>query len=280
MTPFEFVLLAFMISIAAGALGSLLGLGGGIIVIPALTLLFHIDIRYAIGASIVSVIATSSGAAVAYVRDRLTNLRVAMVLELATTSGALTGAYLAGLLAGRWLFIIFGLVLGYSTLMMVRKLKLAEYEESVKPAPWADYLRLHGSYYDERLGQEIAYRVTSTRIGLGLMYVAGAISGLLGIGSGSLKVPAMDLAMHMPIKVSTATSNFMIGVTAAASAGVYYMRGDIDPFIAAPVAIGVMLGAIGGSYLLPKLRGSTIRIVFVVVLLWISLQMLIKGIVG
>ncbi len=217
MTPLEFAVLAFVISIAAGALGSLLGLGGGVIVIPALTLLFHIDIRYAIGASIVSVIATSSGAAASYVRDRLTNMRVAMVLELATTSGALTGAYLAGLLNARWLYIIFGVVLGYSSLVMIRKLRDPEFERVVaKPAPWADYLRLHGSYYDERLGREIVYRVVSTRIGLALMYVAGAISGLLGIGSGALKVPAMDLAMHMPIKVSTATSNFMIGVTAAA----------------------------------------------------------------
>jgi uncharacterized membrane protein YfcA len=280
MTPLEFDLLVFLISIVAGALGSLLGLGGGIIVIPALTLLFHIDIRYAIGASIVSVIATSSGAAAAYVRDGLTNLRVAMVLELATTSGALTGAYLAGLLSGRWLFIIFGLVLGYSSVMMVRKLKEPEFQNSVKPAPWADYLRLHGSYFDKRAGREIVYRVTSTRIGLALMYLAGAISGLLGIGSGSLKVPAMDLAMHMPIKVSTATSNFMIGVTAAASAGVYYMRGEIDPFIAAPVAVGVLLGAVAGSYLLPKLRSSTIRLVFVVVLLWISGQMLWEGVRG
>ncbi len=280
MTPLEFDLLVFLISVGAGALGSLLGLGGGIIVIPALTLLFHIDIRYAIGASIVSVIATSSGAAAAYVRDGLTNLRVAMVLELATTSGALTGAYLAGLLSGRWLFIIFGLVLGYSSVMMVGKLKEPEFQNSIKPAPWADYLRLHGSYFDKRAGREIVYRVTSTRIGLALMYVAGAISGLLGIGSGSLKVPAMDLAMHMPIKVSTATSNFMIGVTAAASAGVYYMRGEIDPFIAAPVAVGVLFGAVGGSYLLPKLRSSTIRFVFVVVLLWISGQMLWQGIRG
>jgi uncharacterized membrane protein YfcA len=281
MTPLEFALLVFAISILAGALGSLLGLGGGIIVIPALTLLFHIDIRYAIGASIVAVIATSSGAAAAYVRDGLANLRVAMVLELATTSGALTGAYLAGLLSARWLYIIFGLVLGYSSLVMYRKRNDLDTDEiTTKRAPWADYLRLHSSYYDERLGREIVYRVVSTRIGLALMYLAGAISGLLGIGSGSLKVPAMDLAMQMPIKVSTATSNLMIGVTAAASAGVYFMRGDIDPFVAAPVAVGVLLGALFGSQLLPKLRSATIRSVFVLVLLWISAQMLFKGIHG
>jgi uncharacterized membrane protein YfcA len=278
MTPLQFVILLFLISIGAGVLGSLLGLGGGIIVIPALTLLFGIDIRYAIGASIVSVIATSSGAAAAYVRERMTNMRVAMVLEIATTLGALSGAFLAGQLGGRWLYIIFGLVMGYSSLMMFRKRNAAANEEITKASPWADYLRLHSSYYDESLGREIPYRVVSTRIGLGVMYIAGLISGLLGIGSGALKVPAMDLAMHLPIKVSTATSNFMIGVTAAASAGVYFMRGDIDPFVAAPVATGVLIGATAGSRLLGKLQSSTIRVVFVAVLLWVSAEMLFKGI--
>lgn len=281
MTPLEFALLVFAVSILAGMLGSLLGLGGGIIVIPALTLLFGIDIRYAIGASIVAVIATSSGAAAAYVRDGLANLRVAMVLELATTSGALTGAFFAGLLNTRWLYIIFGIVMGYSAIVMYRKRHNGDVEQVItKRAPWADYLRLHSSYYDKALGQEVVYRVVSTRIGLALMYLAGAISGLLGIGSGSLKVPAMDLAMRMPIKVSTATSNFMIGVTAAASAGVYYMRGDIDPFIAGPVAVGVLLGAMLGATLLPKLQSSTVRVLFVLVILWISAEMLYKGIHG
>lgn len=281
MTPLQFDLLVFLISLIAGTLGSLLGLGGGIIVVPALTLLFAIDIRYAIGASIVSVIATSSGAAAAYVRERMTNLRVAMVLEVATTSGALTGAYLAGHISGRWLYIIFGLVMGYSSVMMFRKrYEAAIAHDLVKAAPWADYLRLHGSYYDEAAGQEVTYQVVSTRIGLGLMYLAGVVSGLLGIGSGALKVPAMDLAMRLPIKVSTATSNFMIGVTAAASAGVYFMRGDIDPFVAAPVATGVLIGATLGSRLLGRLQSSTIRVVFVAVLLWVSVQMLLKGVRG
>jgi uncharacterized membrane protein YfcA len=147
-----------------------------------------------------------------------------------------------------------------------------------KPAPWADYLRLHSSYYDQRLGRAIVYRVVSTRIGLGLMYLAGLISGLLGIGSGSLKVPAMDSAMQLPIKVSTATSNFMMGVTAAASATLYFMHGSIDPFIAGPVAVGVLLGALIGSNLLPKLQSSTIRVFFVVVLLCIAAEMLFKGV--
>jgi uncharacterized membrane protein YfcA len=279
MTPFQFTLSLLLISISAGVLGSLLGLGGGIIVIPALTLLFKIDIHYAIGASIVSVIATSSGAAAAYVRERMTNLRVAMVLEIATTSGALTGAYLAGLISEHWLYIIFGLIMGYSCLMMFRKRHQIAGENTIS-TPLANYLELHNSYYDPAVGQEIHYRVVNTRIGMALMYIAGVVSGLLGIGSGALKVTAMDLAMRLPIKVSSATSNFMIGVTAAASAGVYFMRGDIDPFIAAPVAAGVLIGATVGSRLLGRLQSSTIRIAFIGILLFISAQMIFKGLVN
>jgi uncharacterized membrane protein YfcA len=276
MTPLSFTLVTFAVSVVAGVLGSLLGLGGGIIVVPALTLLLHIDIRYAIGASIVSVIATSSGAAAAYVRERMTNLRVAMVLEIATTTGAITGAYVAGRVAGRWLFIIFGLIMGYSAVAMFRKRH--QLGGALVPAdPWADRLALHDSYYDEAAEQEISYRVTRTPLGFVLMYVAGIVSGLLGIGSGALKVPAMDLAMGLPIKVSTATSNFMIGVTAAASAGVYFARGDIDPFVAAPVACGVLLGATAGSHLLGRLQSRVIRVIFVIVLLWVSAEMLIRG---
>ena len=276
MTPLLFVLLAFVVSVVAGTLGALLGLGGGLLIIPALTLWFHVDIRYAIGASIVSVIATSSGAAVTYVRDRLTNLRVAMVLELATTTGAMTGAYLAGRVGSKTLYLIFGVVMAYSAAMMFRKLGHDE-SRPARRAPWADWLRLHSSYYDEALSREIPYRVSGTRIGLGLMYVAGIVSGLLGIGSGALKVPAMDLAMGLPLKVSAATSNFMIGVTAAASAGVYFMRGDIDPFVAGPVAVGVLLGAQAGVRLLGRLESRSIRIVFILLLLWVSTQMLLKG---
>jgi uncharacterized membrane protein YfcA len=277
MTPIEFFLAAFAISLAAGLLGSLLGLGGGIIVIPALTLLLGVDIRYAIGASIVAVIATSSGAAAAYVRERMTNLRVAMFLEIATTAGALSGAYLAGVISARWLYIIFGLIMGYSAIAMFRKRKQSLTAET-PPDALADRLRLHASYYDEAEQREIAYNVTRPKLGLGLMYVAGVVSGLLGIGSGALKVPAMDLAMRLPIKVSTATSNFMIGVTAAASAGVYFARGDINPFIAAPVATGVLGGATAGSRLLGRIDSAAIRTIFVVVLLWVSAQMLLKGV--
>jgi uncharacterized membrane protein YfcA len=275
MTPLEFVLTLFGISVAAGFFGSLVGMGGGIVVVPVLTLLYHIDIRYAIGASIVSVIATSSGAAAAYVRERLTNMRAAMLLELGTTTGAVTGAYLAGVLQVHWLFLIFGLILTLSAVAMLRRMK----DPTDEPAPdrWADRLRLHGQYFDPSHGREESYRVTRTPVGLALMYVAGTVSGLLGIGSGVLKVPAMDLAMRIPIKVSAATSNFMIGVTAAASAGVYFARGDIDPFIAAPVALGVVLGATLGSRVLPKTDSRLLRLVFVFVLLFVSAQMILRG---
>jgi hypothetical protein len=276
MTPLVFTLVTFAISVAAGLLGSLLGLGGGIIVIPALTLLLRIDIRYAIGASIVSVIATSSGAAAAYVRQHMTNLRAAMFLEIATTSGALSGAFLSGKVHAGWLFIIFGIVLAYSALEMVRK-REQDAQVNIPPDHLADRLQLHGDYFDQSLNKDIHYRVTHTPLGLVLMYIAGCVSGLLGIGSGALKVPAMDLAMRMPIKISTATSNFMIGVTAAASAGVYFVRGNIDPFIAAPVATGVLIGALIGSMLLSRLRNQVVRFVFIAVLLIVAGQMLYKG---
>jgi uncharacterized protein len=275
LSPLEFTLTLLGISVVAGFFGSLVGLGGGIVVVPVLTLVYDIDIRYAVGASIVSVIATSSGAAATYVRERLTNLRTAMLLELGTTTGAVSGAILSGVLHGRWLFVIFGLVMGYSAVAMLRRLR-----ETDRPAPpdrWADRLRLHGSYFDVAQHKEFPYRVARTRLGLFLMYLAGLISGLLGVGSGALKVPAMDLAMRIPIKVSTATSNFMIGVTAAASAGVYFARGDIDPFIAAPVAMGVVVGATAGSLVLARTDNRMLRITFVIVLLAIAVQMIWRG---
>jgi uncharacterized membrane protein YfcA len=276
MTPFALILSIFAIALVAGFLGSLLGLGGGIIVVPALTLLFGIDIRLAIGASIISVIATSSGAAAAYVKEHLANLRVAMFLEIGTTLGAISGAYLAGIVNTRFLFILFGLLLAYSALAMLKKRH--EGHATILISPIADRLRLHSTYYDEALGEHVDYRVTRPVTGLGLMYLAGAASGLLGIGSGALKVPAMDLAMRLPMKVSTATSNFMIGVTAAASAGLYFVRGEIDPVIAAPVAAGVLVGATIGSRFLGRIEGRVIRVIFIVVLVVVSVQMLVKGI--
>jgi uncharacterized membrane protein YfcA len=275
MTPITFAAVVFFCSVFAGAVGSLLGIGGGMIVTPVLTLLLGIDIRLAIGSSVLSVIATSSGAAAAYVRDHMTNLRVSMLLEIGTTSGAVTGAFIAGLVSTRWLFLIFGLILAYSAMRM-----LQHHHAVRKPAPpsaLADRLRLHDHYYDEAEKREISYRVARPKLGLGLMYIAGIVSGLLGIGSGALKVPAMDLAMRLPIKVSTASSNFMMGVTAAASAGVYFARGDMHPLIAGPVAAGVMVGATLGSRLLGRIHSRWIRVAFVLLLFVVSLQMLIRG---
>lgn len=276
MTPLDFVIAMGLISVVAGILGSLVGLGGGIIIVPVLTLLFHVDIRLAIGASIISVIATSSGAAAAYVRDKMTNLRAGMFLEVATTTGAVTGAYLTTILPARFLFVLFGVVLAYSALATFQRRKAAQ-PLLVSNDRIANALELHGEYYDEAEKKNIVYKVTGTKLGLFMMYVAGLVSALLGIGSGALKVPAMDLAMHLPMKVSTATSNFMIGVTAAASAGVYFARGQIDPIIAAPVAIGILVGATLGSKVLGKITSKTVRLIFVVVLVAISFEMLQRG---
>ncbi|EIP97667.1 putative permease [Opitutaceae bacterium TAV1] len=275
-TPLFFTIAIALISISAGALGSLVGVGGGIIVVPALTLLMGVDIQHAIAASIISVIATSSGAASSYVRERITNIRLAMVMEIATALGALCGAFLAAVVSGRWLYLLFGVVLCYTAWSMSRKSK-GHVREPV-PDPWADRLKLHGSYFDRAEGREISYRVSRSKLGLVVSYVAGVVSGLLGIGGGVLKVPVMNLAMGLPIKVCTATSNFMIGVTAATSAAVYFMRGDIKPFIAAPVAVGVIIGAKIGARLLGRLKGNVIRVTFVAVLVISAVQMLWKGI--
>jgi uncharacterized membrane protein YfcA len=279
LTPLVFFFVVAAISYGAGFLGSLLGLGGGMIVVPALTLLLHIDIRLAIGASIISVIATSSGAAAAYVRDHLANLRVAMFLELGTTSGAITGAWVAGLLHPRWLYILFGSILGYSAVAMVRGRHRGRVPHAAQSL-LARRLNLAGAYFDDARGEQVDYQPVRPLLGLILMYIAGIVSGLLGIGSGALKVPAMDLAMELPIKVSTATSNFMIGVTAAASAGLYFARGQIDPFIAAPVAIGVLAGAFTGSKTLGRISSRAVRTTFVIVLLIVSLEMLFHGVRG
>ncbi len=275
MTPLDFTLLAFGISYFAGLLGSLVGVGGGIIVVPALTLLMGVSIQKAIAASIVSVIATSSGAAASYVSERIANMRLGMVLEVATVIGAITGAYLADWVSGRGLFVIFAVVLAYTAWSMIRpKGQATEPKEDAL----ADRLRLHGAFFDRSLGREVTYRVSRTRLGLAASYVAGVSSGLLGIGGGVLKVPVMNLAMGIPIKACTATSNFMIGVTAAASAAVYFMRGEVLPFVAAPVAVGVLLGAKTGSRLMAGMKNSSIRLVFVAVLAVSAVQMLLKGI--
>jgi uncharacterized protein len=270
------LVLIFAASIVAGLLGSLVGLGGGVLIVPLLTLAFGFPISLAIGASIISVIATSSGAAAAYVRDHLTNLRVGMFLEIATTTGAITGAFLAGLLAPQLLFIIFGVILLISAAPLVFKIG-EELPKGVKNDRWASRLRLSSSYPDQHLGREVSYQVTHTPLGAGMMYVAGLISGLLGIGSGTFKVIAMDTLMRLPMKVSTTTSNFMIGVTAAASAGIYFSRGDIPPLVAAPVSLGILVGALVGARLLVHLSNKTLRLIFLPVIILAALEMVLHG---
>lgn len=277
MTPLGFAAVAFLCSVVAGLLGSLLGVGGGIIVVPSLTLLLGIDIRYAIGASIVSVIATSSGAAASYVKEHLSNIRVGMLLEVATTAGALTGAFLAGWVGGGVLHIVFACVMVFTALSMLRFNHDGGSTDDV-PDRLADRLALHSSYRDDSVDSEVNYRVRRTRVGLALSYVAGLISGLLGVGGGVIKVPAMNLVMGMPLKVATATSNFMIGVTGAASAGVYFSRGDVNPFITGPVAVGVVLGSTIGSRMLSRIHSSLLRMAFVLLLLWVAIQMFLKGV--
>ncbi len=276
MSLIDFIISLSLISISAGLLGSLIGLGGGVIIVPVLTLIYHVDIRLAIGASILSVIATSSGAAVTYVREKLTNLRAGMFLEIATTIGAITGAYLTTIIASRSLFVLFAIILAYSALTILRRRKdpeiLLKSDDKL-----ANYLDLHGSYYDENEKRTVKYKVQNTKLGLGLMYVAGIVSALLGVGSGALKVPAMDAAMHMPMKASAATSDFMIGVTAAASAGAYFVRGEINPLIAGPVVIGVLIGAIAGSRILNKISSNLIKFIFVAVLVVVAIEMLQRG---
>ncbi|MGH2467918.1 MAG: sulfite exporter TauE/SafE family protein [Candidatus Limnocylindrales bacterium] len=265
----------FLVSVAAGVLGALAGIGGGMLVIPALTVLFGVDIRLAIGASIVSVIATSSGAAAAYVRDRLTNMRVGMFLELATTVGAVCGALLSAVVAAAVLYLILGIVLLFSAVQQVARLG-EELPPDAPASPLAERLGLSASYPDARLG-EVSYHARNVPLGFVLMLGAGLLSGLLGIGSGVLKVLAMDGAMRLPMKVSSATSNFMIGVTAAASAGIYLGRGDVDVAIATPVAVGVLCGALLGARVLVRLRNRQVRLIFLPVLLVVAATMVAKG---
>lgn len=273
------VIKILIISIFAGIFGAVLGLGGGMIVTPALTLLFGIDIKYAIGASLISVIATSSGSAIGYIQDKITNLRVGMFLEIATTLGAISGAFLAGLINPNCLYTIFGLLLLYSGITMIKK-HVSKTKEIIAPDGFATKLCLNGEYFDKSINENIVYNVSNVPGGFVVMYCAGIASGLLGIGSGSFKVMAMDVFMKLPLKVSSATSNFMMGVTAAASAGVYLSRGDIDPKIAAPVAIGVLVGASIGGKIMQRLKSKTIRKIFIPVIIYVALQMIYKGVIS
>ena len=276
MSVIIFTLIIFIGSYFAGLLGSLTGLGGGFVIIPLLTLLLKVDIHYAIGASLVSVIATSSGSAAAYVREGITNIRLGMFLEIATTAGAMAGALIAVYIPTNFIAILFGVILITSAVMSLRKkAELINQEKNVL----AEKLKLNSSF--PTANGPVAYSVKNVGGGFFMMLFAGVISGLLGIGSGALKVLAMDTIMRIPFKVSTTTSNFMIGVTAAASAVVYLQRGYIDPGLSMPVAIGVLLGALSGSKILVHTTSSGwLRWVFAIVVTFLASQMIYNGFAG
>ena len=276
MNVLEFSALVLLGSLVAGFLGSLTGLGGGVVLVPLLTLFFKVDIRYAIGASLVSVIATSSGAAAAYVKEGFSNIRIGMLLEIATTLGALLGAFLTARVSPDAIAIIFGLVLMSSAYFSRRP--RSTLERNALPDPLATRLRMNGSFPDA--GSARTYNVQNVPAGFSLMFGAGVLSGLLGIGSGAMKVLAMDQAMKIPFKVSTTTSNFMIGVTAAASAGVYLNRGYIDPGLAMPVMLGVLAGSLQGTRILVKAETKSLRLVFSAVIVLLGIEMLYKGLSG
>ena len=275
MNILEFSGLVGMGALLAGFLGALTGLGGGVVIVPLLTIALGVDIRYAIGASLVSVIATSSGAAAAYVREGFTNLRVGMLLEIATTLGAIVGASLTTVLPGQVIAVIFGVVLLHSAYVATRQL---EDHAAGSPDRLATWLRLAGSYPTEDGPR--TYQVRRVPLGAALMGLAGVLSGLLGIGSGAVKVLAMDRAMQLPFKVSTTTSNFMIGVTAAAGAGIYLRRGYIDPGLAMPVMLGVLVGSLLGARVLTAARPRGLRLVFAIVIALLGAEMIFNGLAG
>jgi uncharacterized protein len=262
----------FCISVGASALGGALGMSSGIFIVPLLTLVMGVDVRVAIGASIVSVIACSCGSAASFLKQRLTNVRLAIVLETATTLGAACGVLLSGVVSVPVLYAIFAAVLLVSAWQMLMRRQVTASLPLVEPADgWVR--QLDAAYPDRTIGSDVSYQVARLPAGLALMYGAGLLSALLGIGSGVLKIPAMDTALRLPIKVSSATSNFMIGVTAAASAGAYFMRGAIVPAIAGPVALGSVVGALLGARLLVFISPDKLRVVFVTVLLVLAIQM-------
>ena len=275
------ILQFMLIAVLAGFLGSLVGLGGGIIITPALTILFGFDIKYAIGASIVAVIATSSGSAIAFVKDHVSNMRVGMLLEVFTTAGGVVGALMAGVFSSKLLYIFFSLILLNSFYGMLKKTglitKVKKEEENVENDKYADKYKLNSTYYDKASGETVKYNVTNVPQGSLVMFGAGFASGLLGIGSGAFKVVALDTYMKLPIKVSTATSNFMMGVTATASALIYFFNGTINPVVAAPIAIGTLIGSRTGAKVMQRLDAKYIRYIFLPILLFTIINMLLKG---
>ena len=275
------ILQFMLIAVLAGFLGSLVGLGGGIIITPALTILFGFDIKYAIGASIVAVIATSSGSAIAFVKDHVSNMRVGMLLEVFTTAGGVVGALMAGVFSSKLLYIFFSLILLNSFYGMLKKTRLItkakKEEEIVENDKYAEKYKLNSSYYDKAIDKTIDYNVTNVPQGSLVMFGAGFASGLLGIGSGAFKVVALDTYMKLPIKVSTATSNFMMGVTATASALIYFFNGTINPAVAAPIAIGTLIGSRTGAKVMQRLDAKYIRYIFLPILLFTIINMFLKG---
>ncbi|WP_051978816.1 sulfite exporter TauE/SafE family protein [Edaphobacter aggregans] len=276
MTQLEFAELAWAGSLFAGFLGSLAGLGGGVVIVPMLVLGFHVDVHYAVGASLISVIGTSAGAQAAHGKESFSNTRIGLFLEIATTLGAICGAFLSTSTPTKWIAIIFGVVLLYSAFSSMRPKQEATVHRP--PDVLATKLRLNGAY--SHGGKLVPYSARRVPLGFGLMFGAGTLSGLLGIGSGAVKVLAMDEAMQIPFKVSTATSNFMIGVTAAASAGVYLSRGYINPAVAMPVTIGVLLGSLLGARFLVKARVKSVRIIFAIVIGLLGAEMIFNGLTG
>ncbi|TDO21759.1 sulfite exporter TauE/SafE family protein [Pedobacter duraquae] len=276
MTVLLFTIIVLAGAFCAGLLGSLTGLGGGVVIIPLLTLVLGVDIHYAIGASIVSVIATSSGSAAAYVKEGITNIRIGMFLEIATTISAVLGAIITVYLNPSFIAVMFGLILMFSAVMMLRK--KVDHSDNDTSGKLATFFKLNGSYPTAE-GPK-SYAVHNVVGGFVMMFFAGIISGLLGIGSGALKVVAMDNIMRIPFKVSTTTSNFMMGVTAAASAVVYLHRGQIDPGIAMPVTIGVLIGATVGAKILIRTKTDKLKIIFAIVVGFLALQMIYNGLSG
>lgn len=276
MSVLLFTIIVLAGAFLAGLVGSLTGLGGGVIIIPLLTLVLGVDIHYAIGASIISVIATSSGSAAAYVKEGITNIRIGMFLEVATTISAIIGAVVTVFINPSYIAVIFGLILLFSAVMMMKK--KVDRSDNDTSGRLAVFFKLNGSYPTD--GGLKKYAVHRVGAGFFMMFIAGIISGLLGIGSGALKVLAMDNIMRIPFKVSTTTSNFMMGVTAAASAIVYLHRGQIDPGIAMPVAVGVLFGATLGSKILVRTNTDKLKKIFAVVVIFLALQMIYNGLSG
>ncbi len=271
-------LLMLGVGIFAGIMGSILGIGGGMIVTPIVTLAMGLDIKYAIGASIIAVIATSSGSTIAFLKDDVLNLRVAMFLEIATTIGVIIGALLTGAFEPMILYILFGSLLVFSSWNMYRKMRSGqEVLQQVHADKWAEKFNLNSSYYDKNTKQQVDYQVENVPGGFLIMLGAGLASGMLGIGSGAFKVMAMDGAMKMPLKPSSATSNLMMGVTAAASATVYFFNGSIRPDLAVPLALGILGGSTIGTRIMQILPSKLIRLIFIPILLYLGLQMILKG---